>query len=74
MTPEEAIINEKVMIEIKLKMAAYERCGMKDSPEYKKLESQYETFDAGSTVDDLIQSEFVFAFKNILKDMDEDIY
>jgi hypothetical protein len=72
MTPEEAIINEKVMIEIKLKMAAYERCGMKDSPEYKELESQYETFDAGSTphrfvdimdIDSRVEMREIFGFK-----------
>lgn len=67
------VISDKIKSELLLQMGALKQVGMENTPQYKELEEQYNKFDNGATLFEVIGEEFGDMFNNLVRKMDDDI-
>ena len=69
---EQKVINEKVKSDILQQLGALKQVGMDDTEQYKELEKQYEQYENGGSIADMIGKEFTEVFENLINNLEED--
>lgn len=66
-------VSEKIKYELLQQLGALEQVGMSDTPQYQELREQYEQFENGATLYEVIGQEFNDVFSDLVAKLDDDV-